>query len=170
MENDVARSEPLSFEHMKLFKIVTLIVVSCLACVSHAAGPKRTVVPISELKEGTPEYIAVKFYQALQAGDLTEAGKYASKSLMAEFEWKLSGPNRQEGVVQNLKAVVFTEVSLCEAKNEVDGDRLVLSFLLRKKAEDGSLGWGVYNPRFMRISGNWLMVTYAEHARNQLSK
>lgn len=135
----------------KIAKIISIIALSCIASISYAAAASK-IIQISDLKPDTPEYVAIKYYQALQSYNFEEAAKYASKAQLAQMIDKLKGPNRQEGVIANLKATVFTEILVDESLNVLDKDRLKLSLFIRKNRDDGSLNWGQFDPRFLRIA------------------
>ena len=121
-------------------------------------------VALDELEPGSPEYLSLKYLEAIKAQDFMAAKSYASRNCIAQQRWQLEG---NSGVAQNISRMSFTHIVVNEETTKRGEKNYELHFYVQSEI-DAKPYWTPLSHWFLKMNGKWLLVSYAEYHKGKL--
>jgi hypothetical protein len=155
---------------MKKNAYVILLLWIAFASTISAKSPKPPIsdsaVLVETLEQGSPEYISIKYLEALQASDFAVALKYASRHCVASQEWQMEG-NR--AIAETIRNFQLTHIAVIKDHTKKEENRCALFFYIKNNI-DGKIYWEKIGNWFLKIDGKWVLVHFGEYEEGNLFK
>lgn len=150
---------------MKKFTYVTVFLwLALVSALNAKPSISETAVAAETLEPGTPPYIAIKYQEALKAGDFTAALNYASRHRVLSQKWQMDG---NPGIAENISRMSLTHIAVDEEKTKLEEHKCELHFYVQSNRE-GKPYWCKLHAWFLKIDGKWLLVHLGEYKKEKL--